>query len=54
MAALVPLGVDARQALAGAVNLHLFVLGTTLILGALALLLPRPAEAAAGTVRGPA
>jgi len=42
VAALVPLGVDARQALAGAVNLHLFLLGTTLILGALAFLLPRP------------
>ncbi len=43
MAALVPLGVDTKVALAGAVNLHLFVLGTTLLLGALALLLPRPA-----------
>jgi uncharacterized membrane protein YbhN (UPF0104 family) len=53
VAALVPLGVDPRQALAGAVNLHLFLLGTTLILGALALLLPRPAEAAAGAVRRP-
>jgi len=42
MAALVPLGVDARVALTGAVNLHLFVLGTTLLLGALAFLLPRP------------
>lgn len=40
--ALVPLGVDAKQALAGAVNLHLFLLGTTLVLGALALLLPKP------------
>jgi uncharacterized membrane protein YbhN (UPF0104 family) len=42
VAAMVPLGVDPRQALAGAVNLHLFVLGSTLILGGLALLLPRP------------
>jgi uncharacterized membrane protein YbhN (UPF0104 family) len=42
VAALVPLGVDPKVALSGAVNLHLFVLGTTLILGALALLLPRP------------
>lgn len=42
VAALVPLGVDAKMALAGAVNLHLFLLGTTLVLGALALLLPKP------------
>lgn len=40
MAALVPLGVPAEQALAGAVNLHLFLLGTTLILGLLAFLIP--------------
>jgi uncharacterized membrane protein YbhN (UPF0104 family) len=38
--ALLPFGVDAKAALAGAVNLHLFLLGVTLILGALALLLP--------------
>lgn len=44
VAALVPLGVDARLALAGAVSLHLFLLGTTLILGALALLLPKPPQ----------
>lgn len=50
VAALVPLGVDARQALAGAVNLHLFLLGTTLILGALALLLPKPERVAAATL----
>jgi uncharacterized membrane protein YbhN (UPF0104 family) len=49
VAALVPLGVEARQALAGAVNLHLFLLGTTLILGALALLLPKPAAVRVGT-----
>jgi uncharacterized membrane protein YbhN (UPF0104 family) len=42
VAALVPLGVDPRVALAGAVNLHLFVLGTTVLLGGLAFLLPRP------------
>jgi glycosyltransferase 2 family protein len=55
VAALVPLGVDARQALAGAVNLHLFLLGTTLILGALALLLPKPAgpDSGAGAARVP-
>jgi uncharacterized membrane protein YbhN (UPF0104 family) len=38
MAALVPLGIGPEQALAGAVNLHLFVLGTTLLLGGAALL----------------
>lgn len=38
--ALVPLGVSAEAALTGAVNLHLFLLGVTLLLGALALLLP--------------
>jgi uncharacterized membrane protein YbhN (UPF0104 family) len=38
--ALLPVGVGAAAALAGAVNLHLFLLGVTLILGALALLLP--------------
>jgi uncharacterized membrane protein YbhN (UPF0104 family) len=41
MAALVPAGVDPKAALAGAVNLHLFVLGITLLLGALAFLLPK-------------
>ncbi len=46
VAALVPLGVDPRLALAGAVNLHLFLLGATLILGALALRLPKPAQPA--------
>jgi uncharacterized membrane protein YbhN (UPF0104 family) len=53
VAALVPLGVDARQALAGAVNLHLFLLGTTLILGALAFLLPRPSPGPAPAHGGP-
>ena len=38
---MVPFGVSATDALTGAVNLHLFVLGTTLILGLLALLIPR-------------
>jgi hypothetical protein len=41
VAALVPAGVAPEAALAGAVNLHLFVLGVTLLLGPLALLLPR-------------
>jgi len=40
MAALLPLGIDAAAALSGAVNLHLFLLGVTLLLGALAFLLP--------------
>lgn len=40
MAALMPLGIEAAAALAGAVNLHLFLLGVTLLLGTLALLLP--------------
>lgn len=40
MAAMVPLGIDVGAALAGAVNLHLFLLGATLLLGAGALLLP--------------
>lgn len=40
--ALSPSGVPADLALAGAVNLHLFLLGVTLLLGPLALLLPRP------------
>jgi uncharacterized membrane protein YbhN (UPF0104 family) len=40
VAALLPAGIDASRALAGAVNLHLFLLGVTLILGALAFFLP--------------
>lgn len=40
VAALVPLGVSAKAALAGAVNLHLFLLGVTLLLGFFALLVP--------------
>jgi uncharacterized membrane protein YbhN (UPF0104 family) len=42
VAALVPLGVNAKLALAGAVNLHLFLLGATVLLGALGFLLPKP------------
>jgi uncharacterized membrane protein YbhN (UPF0104 family) len=41
VAALAPLGVDPRLALAGAVNLHLFLLGSTLALGGFAFLLPK-------------
>jgi uncharacterized membrane protein YbhN (UPF0104 family) len=52
MAALVPLGVSAEAALAGAVNLHLFLLGVTLLLGLLALLLPvRRAGAGSAGIR---
>ncbi|MCF7996923.1 MAG: flippase-like domain-containing protein [Chromatiaceae bacterium] len=40
VAAMVPLGVAPAEALTGAVNLHLFLLGTTLILGCAALLIP--------------
>jgi uncharacterized membrane protein YbhN (UPF0104 family) len=40
VAALVPFGVDAGAAFAGAVNLHLFLLGVTLLLALGALLLP--------------
>jgi uncharacterized membrane protein YbhN (UPF0104 family) len=42
VAAMAPTGVEPAVALAGAVNLHLFLLGITLLLGPLALLLPRP------------
>ena len=42
VAALVPLGIEPKLALSGAVNLHLFLLGTTLILGAMGFLLPKP------------
>jgi uncharacterized membrane protein YbhN (UPF0104 family) len=40
VAALLPFGVSAEAALAGAVNLHLFLLGVTLLLGLGALALP--------------
>lgn len=49
--AIAPTGVDAATALAGAVNLHLFLLGVTLTLGPLALLLPRPGGAASASVQ---
>lgn len=39
-AVLIPLGVDGTAAMQGAVNLHLFLLGVTLLLGLVALLLP--------------
>ena len=45
VAAMVPLGVAPAEALAGAVNLHLFLLGTTLVLGFTALMLPLPDRA---------
>ncbi|WPL15529.1 hypothetical protein Thiowin_00428 [Thiorhodovibrio winogradskyi] len=40
LAALVPLGVPAKEALAAAVNLHLFMLGASLLFGLLAMALP--------------
>jgi uncharacterized membrane protein YbhN (UPF0104 family) len=40
MAAMAPFGVAPVDALAGAVNLHLFLLASTLLLGAVALLIP--------------
>ncbi|MES9884383.1 MAG: lysylphosphatidylglycerol synthase transmembrane domain-containing protein [Sedimenticola sp.] len=40
LAVLAPLGVNTSDALNGAVNLHLFLLGVTLLLGVAALLLP--------------
>jgi uncharacterized membrane protein YbhN (UPF0104 family) len=54
VAALVPLGVSPQAALAGAVNLHLFLLGVTLLLGGLAFLLPvqRPPTELAKTMNG--
>jgi len=41
-AVLIPLGIDMRTLLMAAVNLHLYLLGATLLLGAGALLLPKP------------
>jgi uncharacterized membrane protein YbhN (UPF0104 family) len=40
LASLVPLGLDMESALGGAINLHLFVLGTSVFSGALAFVLP--------------
>jgi uncharacterized membrane protein YbhN (UPF0104 family) len=40
LASLVPLGLEVEAALRGAINLHLFVLGTSIFSGALAFLLP--------------
>ncbi|MGB2680474.1 MAG: UPF0104 family protein, partial [Candidatus Competibacter sp.] len=50
VAALIPFGIEAKVALAAAVNLHLFVLGLSAAGGALALLL-RAGAPAAGWVR---
>lgn len=47
VAVLVPLGVGLDQALAGAVNVHLFLLGVTLLMGGLAFLLPIGRDGAA-------
>lgn len=53
VAALAPLGVDPKLALAGAVNLHLFLLGSTLLLCVLALLLPSGATRASSERAAP-
>jgi uncharacterized membrane protein YbhN (UPF0104 family) len=53
VAALVPAGVDPAAALAGAVNLHLFLLGVTLLLGGLAFLLPKGRPGGLLTHRAP-
>lgn len=50
MVVLVPAGVGVEEALVGAVNLHLFLIGMTLILGLLALLLPAGRPPIAGPV----
>jgi uncharacterized membrane protein YbhN (UPF0104 family) len=55
MAGLLPMGVSMDQALAGAVNLHLFVLGTSVLSGLLALVLaqaPKPGSGTSGFVTG--
>jgi uncharacterized membrane protein YbhN (UPF0104 family) len=44
-AVLLPLGIDMSTVLKGAVNLHLYLLGSTVVLAAAALLLPRPHSA---------
>jgi hypothetical protein len=49
VAALIPAGIDAEAALRGAVNLHLFLLGSTLLGGLAALALPGGARAKAET-----
>lgn len=48
-AVLVPLGHTTQAVVTGAVNLHLFLLGVTLLLGLSALLLPRPASPHGGS-----
>ena len=45
-AVLLPLGIDLANILKAAVNLHLYLLGASLLLGGCALLLPRPPPAA--------
>ena len=48
VAALLPFGVDAKTALQAAVNLHLFILGSTLLAGLLSLALPTRRRSANG------
>jgi uncharacterized membrane protein YbhN (UPF0104 family) len=49
VAALVPIGFSAGTALRGAVNLHLFLLGSTLLGGLVAMVLPRGARGKDGS-----
>lgn len=51
--ALLPLNVSQGQALTGAVNLHVFLLGSTSVLGLLALFLPVPRRSLKGVEAGP-
>jgi uncharacterized membrane protein YbhN (UPF0104 family) len=48
VAGLVPFGLPASAAVQAAVNLHLFVLGSTLLSGLLSVFLPRNSEARPG------
>jgi uncharacterized membrane protein YbhN (UPF0104 family) len=50
-AVLLPLGVDLSTSLKAAVNLHLYLLGSSLLLALWALLLPRPTQGAAPAQR---
>ncbi len=45
LAGLLPLGIELEEALKGAVNLHLFVLGVAILAGIVATLIPTPPEA---------
>lgn len=53
-AVLLPLGLDLASILKAAVNLHLYLLGSSLLLGLMALLLPRPRTDSARSAPGTA